>query len=144
MTPYSPIPPNLVLLFDGVCGLCHRVVQFFLLRDEKFTFHFAPLQGETAERIKGRQKNFPQKLDSIVLVENYNTPQEKIYLKSEAVIKSLSALGGFLKLVKLIYFIPKRVRDYCYDYMAENRYNWFTKSSTCLSPTESFSERFLN
>lgn len=135
--------PPILLLYDGRCGLCHRAVQLLLFKDTKFVFRFAPIEGETAERIKERQKNFPQNIASIILVENYDTVEEKIYLKSDAVIKSLGALGGFWKISKLLYFIPKRFRDYGYDYIARNRYVWFNRTDLCLRVELNFEKRFL-
>ena len=41
----------MILLYDGVCGLCNDWVQFTLNRDPAGQFRFAPLQGPTAERI---------------------------------------------------------------------------------------------
>ncbi|MGD9856799.1 MAG: thiol-disulfide oxidoreductase DCC family protein, partial [Planctomycetaceae bacterium] len=48
-----PNPPESVTIehpivfFDGVCGLCSRVVDFVMARDPQGVFRFAPLQGQT-------------------------------------------------------------------------------------------------
>ena len=134
-----------LLLFDGVCLLCNKAVQFLISKDSKGIFYFAPLQGETVKKIRARHPYLLSEGESIILVKGYNTPQEKIYKKSEAIIKSLAGLGGFWKVAKLLYFIPKRLRDWFYDYIAKNRYHWFAPSSShCLRPTEPFRERFLD
>ena len=42
------LPPH-VLFYDGVCAMCNGIVKAMLRVDEHHVFHFAPLQGETAE-----------------------------------------------------------------------------------------------
>jgi predicted DCC family thiol-disulfide oxidoreductase YuxK len=44
-------PANPVLLYDGVCGLCNRLVQFVLKKDRKAQFQFASLQSAYAAQI---------------------------------------------------------------------------------------------
>ena len=41
-------PANPVLLYDGVCGLCNRLVQFVLKHDTDARFRFASLQSNYA------------------------------------------------------------------------------------------------
>ena len=38
-------PSDLVLLYDGLCGFCDRMVQFILKHDPGGAMRFAPLQG---------------------------------------------------------------------------------------------------
>ena len=37
-----------ILYFDGVCGLCNRLVDWLVRRDRTGQLRFAPLQGATA------------------------------------------------------------------------------------------------
>ena len=41
---------NPIILYDGVCGLCNRLVQFLLKHDKHGRLRFASLQSEFAER----------------------------------------------------------------------------------------------
>ncbi len=43
-----------ILLYDGVCGLCNRLVQFILRRDPSGMFRFASLQSTLAAGILAR------------------------------------------------------------------------------------------
>lgn len=44
-----PVPGGRhLVLYDGVCGLCDRAVQFLLAEDRDGVLTYAPLQGETA------------------------------------------------------------------------------------------------
>ena len=50
-----PLPtalPERLVLFDGVCGLCNRSIQWLIARDEGRVLRYAPLQGDTANRLR--------------------------------------------------------------------------------------------
>jgi hypothetical protein len=49
--PSAPEAEQPVIFFDGICGLCNRTVDFVIARDHSRLFRFAPLQGETAQRL---------------------------------------------------------------------------------------------
>ena len=71
-----------ILFFDGVCGLCNRAVDFVLARDREGAFLFAPLQGETGQRLLSARD--VESLDTLVLL----TPQGA-YRRSAAVVRIL-------------------------------------------------------
>ena len=48
----SPSPQPLIL-YDGVCGLCHASVRWLMKRD-RGRLRYAPLQGETASALRAR------------------------------------------------------------------------------------------
>jgi predicted DCC family thiol-disulfide oxidoreductase YuxK len=48
---------NALILYDGVCGLCNRLVKFVLKRDSRDQFRFASLQSEFAGSILQRRGN---------------------------------------------------------------------------------------
>ena len=57
-----------LVLFDGVCGLCNRWVDFVLRRDRKGVFKFAPLQSMTGQAILLRHGVPTDDLTTIVLL----------------------------------------------------------------------------
>ena len=50
---------NPIILYDGVCGLCNRLVQFVLKHDSRDYFRFAALQSDFAIRVLGRHGAAP-------------------------------------------------------------------------------------
>ena len=57
---------NLTLvLYDGVCGLCNRLVAFLLRHDRNDQFRFAPLQSELAQKFLRRYGLDPKDFDSL-------------------------------------------------------------------------------
>jgi len=137
--------PVFLILYDGVCGLCDRTVQFLLAKDKSAKFKFAPLQGETVTRVYERHfQQKPADFESIIFVKDYQSSHEIILMKSDAAIEIMRILGGFWKFVAMIgKMVPRVIRDRVYDWIAENRYQWFGKFDQCRLPAPETKDRFL-
>jgi predicted DCC family thiol-disulfide oxidoreductase YuxK len=118
--PLAPQPE--ILFYDGHCGLCHRTVKFVVKRDRAGNaFRFAPLQGETFQRLvpPERRAGLP---DSIVVRREDGV----LLARSNAFIHILSRLGGgWGALAAILRVIPRPVRDAVYDLVARIRYGVF-------------------
>ncbi len=121
-----------VIFFDGECNLCNGWVQFLLPRDGG-TFTFAPLQSDAAEEMLGEGD-----WSSIVLYQDGRT-----FRKSTAVLRILKELSWFWPLLYIFLVVPRPLRDWCYDLVARNRYDWFGKRDECMVPDEDVKDRFL-
>ncbi len=145
--PQNRLPePALLILYDGVCGLCDRTVQFLLAVDGTATFKFAPLQSEIAAQVYQRHfRKKPLEFESIIFVKDYRTSREIILEKSDAAIEILIILGGYWRLLGIAgKFVPRMIRDRVYDWIAKNRYRWFGKFDQCRLPSPETRDRFLN
>ena len=130
---------NNIILFDGVCNLCNSTIQFIIKKDTKQRFKFASLQSDAAREVLLQYSMKNVELKSIVFITN-----NRIYLKSSAVLRILWELGGFYKLLYFFWVVPKPLRDLSYDYIAKNRYRWFGKKEQCMVPTPELKNRFLD
>ena len=128
-----------VLLYDGVCRLCDRSVQFVLRHDSKKQFLFGSLSSEIASDFFSKQATDFSKVDSVVLIT-----KDEIYAKSSAALKVLQLLGGAWRISVILYIIPKRVRDKVYEYIAKHRYKWFGTIENCRIPTPQEAHRFID
>lgn len=127
-----------ILLFDGVCNLCNRIVKFTIKRDPKGKFKFASLQSASGKALL-KQFNLPlNNFDSFVYITN-----NKYYRKSSAGLHVLKDLGGIWKLFYVFMIIPKPIRDFLYNLIAKTRYKIFGKRDTCMIPTPDIKKRFL-
>src|SRR6202040_495149 len=63
---------NPIVLYDGVCGLCNRTVQFVLKRDRAAIFRFASLQSPLASRILAGHGKDASDLDTVYVVLDYD------------------------------------------------------------------------
>jgi predicted DCC family thiol-disulfide oxidoreductase YuxK len=127
-----------VLLFDGVCNLCNRWIQFLIERDPDATFRFAPLQSDVAGELLAECGLPRDHLDSVVLVEG-----DSYYTKSDAVLRAAKHLGGGYRLLWPLRVVPRGLRNWLYDAVADRRYGWFGKREQCMVPTPDIESRFL-
>lgn len=133
-----------VLLYDGLCGLCSRSVQQILRFESKKTMLFAALQSEYGKSILMLHPEL-EAIDSVVLVEpGAEAGNERVFVRSDALLHIARYLGGLWKLALAAYIIPRPVRDYLYDQFAKRRYRWFGKLDACLIPSPEVRARFLD
>lgn len=130
-----------LVFYDGECGFCDRSVQLLLKLDQEKLFAFAPLQGTTAKQfLKGDPARL--ELDTLVLIENYQSSESSTCLYGKAVFRILWLLGGFWVLLGWISFLPGFLYNWCYRLVARNR-NWFFGSDVCKLPDTENRDRFL-
>ena len=132
-----------VILYDGVCGLCDRLVRFVVERDRRKAFRFAALQSEVSRRILNTYGRDPARLDTFYVVLGYGTPHERLVAKSRAALAVFARLGIPWPLVHLLRIVPAVIADVVYDLVAHSRYKWFGKYATCPVPGPELRERFI-
>jgi predicted DCC family thiol-disulfide oxidoreductase YuxK len=134
-----------IILYDGVCGLCNRLVQFLIKRDKREGLRFASLQSDFAAKVLRRHGIDPTDLDTFHLVVNYEQPDERVLNRSDAILRAWSELGGFWKtLASIAQIIPRALRDLLYRFVARNRYQVFGKYETCMLPDPDQRSRFID
>jgi len=125
-----------IVFFDGVCVLCNHFARFLIKQDTQHKLYFSPLQGKTITRTPAA--SFAQENSLVFCTES------KVYLRSDAAILSIAALGGGWKLMKLFLLIPRCIRDVIYRFIATHRYKWFGKQDYCSIDSGLAKEYFLN
>ncbi|MFN8289951.1 MAG: DCC1-like thiol-disulfide oxidoreductase family protein [Chitinophagaceae bacterium] len=127
-----------IVLFDGVCNLCNRSVQFIIKRDKKKKFRFGSLQGHFGQQAQARFHLPADDFNSFLLLEG-----DKLYTRSTAALRVLKQLGRGWQLFYGLILLPKFIRDPVYKWIARNRYKWFGKMEACMIPDEASRYRFL-
>ena len=134
-----------IILYDGVCGLCNRLVQFLLKHDKRNRLRFASLQSDFAAKALQRHGIDPKDLDTMHVIENYGQPDERVLQRSDAILRAGRELGGFwgasAAVAKLV---PRTLRDLVYRFVARNRYRVFGKYDSCMLPDPNQRSRFLD
>lgn len=126
-----------VIFFDGVCGLCDHFVNFLLKIDKKEKLKFASLQGSYAKA--HLENGLTDNPHSVVFLTD-----QKIYIKSKALIHIFYAIGGPWKSVGLfINLFPLFISNFIYDKVAKNRFLFFNKRESCRMPKSHELHRFL-
>jgi len=127
-----------VILFDGICNLCNRTVDFVIKHDPDRVFRFASLQSNVGERLLTQFEIDTNETDSIVLVE-----KGRAYVKSTAALRIARGLGKLWPVFYSFIIVPLPLRDAVYQAIAGRRYRWFGKRETCRLPTPQEQARFL-
>ena len=135
--------PGPVLLFDGGCGLCHRVVRWLLRVDRRGVLQFAPLQGLAAQEFL-RQHGLPAAdFDSLVFVPDWSRRERKDFLlRTDGVIAALRAVGATRR-AALLNLWPRAWRDAGYRLVARWRIDVFGPWQACPLPRPEWAARFL-
>jgi predicted DCC family thiol-disulfide oxidoreductase YuxK len=136
---------NPIVLYDGVCGLCNRLTQFILRHDRRAIFRFASLQSSLAGKILARHGANATDLDTVYVVVNADSSDERLLARSDAIVFIGKNLGGIRHWLAVLFAIlPKFLRDWLYNRVARNRYRIFGRYETCPIPSPDIRSRFLD
>lgn len=131
-------PDPEVIVFDGVCVLCSRSVQFILARDPRKRYRFAAMQSASGRMLLRDHGLDPDDPVSLLLFDG-----ARPWTDSEAVLRIATRLGGAWRLAALARVVPRAARDFLYRHLARRRYRWFGKRDSCLLPSPETADRFL-
>jgi predicted DCC family thiol-disulfide oxidoreductase YuxK len=127
-----------VVLFDGVCTLCNGLVTFVIARDPAKRFAFGPLQSPAARRLLESIDSRHAWPDRIVLVED-----GRVWTRSTAALRVARRLTFPWPFAYIFIVVPRPVRDWIYNLVADRRYHWFGRRATCMVPTPGLRGRFI-
>ncbi len=136
--------PQPVLLYDGDCGLCNRVVRLLLRTDKAGRLSYAPLQSALAQEYL-RQQGLPtEDFDSLVFVPDWAEPVVGAYrLRTDGALAAAAVVGGIWRLVTWTRLLPAGVRDPFYRLVARSRYAIFGAYCPSPLPDPAWEKRFL-
>jgi predicted DCC family thiol-disulfide oxidoreductase YuxK len=126
-----------IIVFDGVCNFCNRIVQIIIRHDPTAQIHFAAQQSEAGERLLN-QYSIQESTSSVVFIT-----KGVVYYQSDAVIEIAKLLTGWPSLFKYTIIVPRFLRNAIYKFIAANRYAIFGKQDHCMVPKEEEKGRFL-
>ncbi len=131
--------PEKLVLYDGECGLCDRFVQSLIRRDKKSVFHFAPLQGATAQHVRQLHPKLPETLSTMGYLRSGT-----LLLRSRAAFAIWQDLGGGWKILAAFRILPTFLTDAVYRAVAAVRYKIWGRADACQLPDPDVAERFLD
>ncbi len=134
--------PHLVL-YDGVCGLCSRLVQFILAHDPDAIFNFAPLQSPLGQTLVAGAGGNPDELTSLYVFDDYRSAHPRVLTRSDAALFIAGELRWPWRLLRAFRILPKALLDRVYNVVARTRYRIFGRLESCLLPRPEFKSRFL-
>ncbi|KAM7464595.1 hypothetical protein LguiA_032716 [Lonicera macranthoides] len=141
LTTPSLLQPG-VVIYDGVCHLCHTGVKWVIGADKRRKIKFCCLQSKTAEpymKVCGLEREDVSR--RFLFVEGPGL----YYQGSTAALRVLSHLPLPYSALSTLTVVPTPLRDAVYDYVAKRRYDWFGKDEDCLVlKEEELLDRFID
>lgn len=108
-----------LILYDAPCSVCNASVRFIHKRDTKKKFRFSSLTGQAARSLCNTI-SIPEG-KTVVLIENYQSSRQKIWMRSKAVFRTLWLLGGAKRTFAWLYLLPAWMMDWGYNAFAKRR-----------------------
>ena len=133
-----------LILYDGVCGLCNRLVAEVLPRDPKGMFHFASLQSATSRSLLTAYGRNPDILDNMYVVVEYKSEHPVILARAKAALFVIARLDSPWRFLTVFDVLPNFLLDVVYSLVARTRYRIFGKLDHCLMPATDYASRFLD
>lgn len=134
----APPAGQAVVLFDGVCNLCNRTVQFILDHDRHKRMLLCASQSD-----RGAALLAPFGVDGSEPSTVYLLEAGKLRARSSAALRIAQLLGLPWSLFLVFWIVPWPLRDLVYRFIARNRYRWFGQREACRVPQPGERERFL-
>lgn len=126
-----------VILFDGVCIFCSRWVRFIAVRDAERRFRFTPIQSDYGTRLAKTFGIDPDDPDTNAVVHG-----GEVFTKSDAALTVLSLLPRW-RWTRILFAVPRPLRDALYNLVARNRYRIFGKYHACFVPDADLRARVI-
>lgn len=129
-------PPHIidshpVMLFDGECVLCRRLIHFLIRADSGQRILLATVQSLPGQDLL-RWAGLPTESFSTVAF----IKQGQVSLRSEAFFNALAELGWPWRALAVFRLLPRRWRDALYTAVARNRYQWFGQLAPGTEPPD--------
>jgi predicted DCC family thiol-disulfide oxidoreductase YuxK len=133
-----------IVFYDGVCGLCDRLVRFLLARDREARFRFAALQSAFAREVLAGHGADASDLDSVYVIGRWATDSQVLLKRSRAVLFAVAALGWPWRIALVLRVVPVPILDWGYDRVARVRYRVFGRFDACRLPRPEERDRFID
>ncbi|WP_044619802.1 thiol-disulfide oxidoreductase DCC family protein [Gynuella sunshinyii] len=134
-TTQQPCP---LIVFDGVCVLCHAAVRFIDRHDSRQQLKVVPLQSELGQYL---QQQFDINLlhnNTIMVIS-----ESGVFTRSAA----LFAIAGYLDRpwcwLRGFRWLPRGLNDCLYEQLARRRYRLFGRYEQCRMPALTLRTRLL-
>ena len=136
--PTEPPPAPRIVLFDGECGLCDKLVRALVRADGSRALRYAPLQGETARKLRAQHPSIPDGLETMVFVD-----EGVVHLRSRAAFRCARYLSWPWRALAWLRWVPRFLTDPVYGLVARSRYGLFGRSDVCRLPVPGERALFL-
>ena len=106
-----------IVIFDGFCELCNSSISFLKNNLKNQNYLFIPSKNEEGIKLinKFNLDDIPNR--SIIIIKN-----DKIYLRSDAILAIIDDMTSMWKVFKIFKLFPQSARNWIYDLVAKHRH----------------------
>ena len=134
-----------VLLYDGECGRCNRIVRALLRADRTGQLSYASLQSVPAQAYLQSQGLPLADFDSLVFVPDWDDPVPGGYrLRTDGALAACDVAGGAWRFLVWLRILPQWLRDLLYKLVARTRYALFGSYRPSPLANPEWEKRFLD
>jgi predicted DCC family thiol-disulfide oxidoreductase YuxK len=127
-----------IVVFDGVCIMCSRLVEFAINRDPNAELKLCTAQSELGKALfRHYGLNTESYETNLVLADG------RAYGKLDSVAVVGKKIGGFWRLASAFTYLPRGAADRLYDLVARKRYDLFGRAEACMIARPEWHGRFL-
>ena len=127
---------DLIVFYDGDCGLCNTSVQFVLNHEKSNSVYFSAIQSEfTKVFFKSRGLAQPD------FSTFYFYKEGQIFVKSTAALKLTKYLRFPYSFLQLFLVLPSFIRNLVYTFISKRRLTF--RNGFCVIPSLENQKRFL-
>ena len=131
-----------IIFFDGVCNLCNGFINYVINRNSSKSIYYCTLQSDIAKSIL--DENYINLISGTDFTTIYYVSNNKLYSKSSAILHIFLELSTFHKIIaRILFIIPKFIRDNIYNLISRNRYRLFGTKETCRLATKEEKQQFI-
>lgn len=127
-----------IWLYDGVCVLCSRSVQFLIRHEHAPSTVFVAIQSAAGRDIALRHGIDPDEPSTFLFIEG-----GRALAKSDGVVAMARHLRWPWRALGWSRALPRSLRDGLYDRLAGNRYRIFGRHERCQIPPADQRARFV-
>ena len=127
-----------VVIFDGMCVLCSGGARWLMRLDRKARFRLMAAQSEIGAALFRHYGLVGDDYETMLLLED-----GVLWQKSDAWLRICRILGFPWSVATLLWWVPRRLRDGLYEWVARNRFRWFGRRESCFLPSPGQAERFI-
>jgi predicted DCC family thiol-disulfide oxidoreductase YuxK len=143
----SQLGDRLLVVYDGVCGLCNAYIRWLIRRDRKDRLRFIPFQTPAVAALVAAGPQEPDRSgapSSILVIREPFSTQSHVFLRSRAVLTALRELPKpWPAVATFLGLFPVFLADPVYRLIARWRYGIWGKLDSCPIPTPAERAHFL-
>lgn len=132
-----------VLLYDGECGLCNRLVRRLLRTDRGKRLKFTTLQGTEGQAYLRAHGLPTEDFDSLVFTPDWDEPARPPLLRTDGALAAAAVVGGAWRTITWLRIFPAWLRDPFYKLIARTRYALFGEYRGKPLAESEWKDRFL-